>query len=137
MGCLILVTERCGFWLQIFYLLPFQRMTNGKSQWPNSKRPGLKRRGQDLCYLQFWSRSIWSLGFGAFIRNQNASARVFTCSVDTIWTWMILNLMRWFKPLFGMTTKRLVNWCADSIRLSRKWCGPTGRDELLKRIFAK
>ncbi len=50
---------------------------------------------------------------------------------------MILNLMRWFKPLFGMTTKRLVNWCADSIRLSQKWCGPTGRDELLRRIFAK
>jgi len=50
---------------------------------------------------------------------------------------MILNLMRWFKPRFGMMRKRLANWCADSIRLSEKWCGPIGRDELLKRIFAK
>ena len=62
---------------------------------------------------------------------------VFLYSVDAIWTWMILNLMRWYKPRFGMTMKRLANWCADSIRLSQKWCGPTGRDELLKRIFAK
>ena len=50
---------------------------------------------------------------------------------------MILNLMRWFKPRFGMTMKRLANWCADSIRLSRKWCDPIARDELLRRIFAK
>ena len=50
---------------------------------------------------------------------------------------MILNLMRWCKPRFGTTMKRLVNWFADSIRLSRKWCGPIGRDELLRRIFAK
>jgi hypothetical protein len=80
---------------------------------------------------------IWNLGFGAFIRNQKASTPVFSRSVDAIWTWMILNLMRWYKPRFGMTMKRLANWCADSIRLSRKWCGPIGRDELLKRIFAK
>ena len=50
---------------------------------------------------------------------------------------MILNLMRWFKPRFGMMRKRLASWCADSIRLSQKWCSPIGRDELLKRIFAK
>lgn len=72
-----------------------------------------------------------------FIRNQIASTGVFTFSVDAIWTWMILNLMRWFKPRFGMTMKRLANWCSGYIRLSRKWCGPIGRDELLKRIFAK
>lgn len=50
---------------------------------------------------------------------------------------MILNLMRWYKLRFGMTMKRLANWCADSIRLWRKWCGPISRDELLRRIFAK
>ena len=50
---------------------------------------------------------------------------------------MILNLMRWYKPRFGTTMKRLANWCAGSIRLSRKWCGPIGRDELLRRISAK
>lgn len=88
---------------------------------------------------------VWNLGFTwdlereiwCFIRNQIASTRVFTCSVDAIWTWMILNLMRWFKPRFGMMRKRLANWCADSIRWSQKWCGLIGRDELLKRIFAK
>jgi len=57
--------------------------------------------------------------------------------VDAIWTWMILNLMRWSKLRFGMMRKRLANWCVDSIRLSRKWSGRIGRDELLKRIFAK
>ncbi len=50
---------------------------------------------------------------------------------------MILNLMRWSKLRFGMMRKRLANWCVDSIRLSRKWSGRIGRDELLKRIFAK
>ncbi len=32
---------------------------------------------------------------------------------------------------------RLANWFAVFIRLSQKWCAPIGRDELLKRIFAK
>jgi len=82
-------------------------------------------------------RCVWNLGFGAFIRNQNASTPLFSRSVDAIWTWMILDLMRWFKPRFGMMRKRLANWCADSIRLSQKWCGPIGRDELPKRISAK
>ena len=50
---------------------------------------------------------------------------------------MILNLMRWSKPRFGMMMKRLASWFADSTRLSQKWCGPIGRDELLRRIFAK
>ena len=50
---------------------------------------------------------------------------------------MILNLMRWSKLRFGMMRKRLANWCADSIRLSQKWSGRIGRDELLKRIFAR
>jgi len=81
----------------------------------------------------------WYLGFGAwdFCCNPLIASPVFPCSVDAIWTWMILNLMRLFKLRFGMTMKRLANWCADSIRLSRKWCGPIGRDELLRRIFAK
>jgi hypothetical protein len=50
---------------------------------------------------------------------------------------MILNLMRWCKPRFGTTMRRLANWWAGYTRLSRKWCGPIGRDELLRRIFAK
>ena len=50
---------------------------------------------------------------------------------------MILTLMRWYKPRFGMMMKRLANWCAGSTRLWRKWSGPIDRDELLKRIFAK
>jgi len=69
--------------------------------------------------------------------NRSLALAVIVISVDTFWTWMILTLMRWFKPRFGMTMRRLANWCADSIRLSRKWCAPIGRDELLKRIFAK
>ncbi len=44
---------------------------------------------------------------------------------------------RWLKLRSGMTMKRLANWCAGFIRLSRKWCVPIGRDELLRRIFAK
>lgn len=84
---------------------------------------------------------VWRLGFTwdlvVFIRNQIASTRVFTFSVDAIWTWMILNLMRWFKLRFDMTRKRLANWCAGSIRWSQKWCGPIGRVELLRKIFAK
>ena len=73
----------------------------------------------------------------SFLCNRCIAKTVFPCSVDAIWTWMILTLMRWSKPRLGMTMKRLANWCADSIRLSRKWCGPIGRDELLRRIFAK
>jgi len=69
--------------------------------------------------------------------NRSLALAVIVISVDAIWTWMILTLMRWFKPRFGMTMRRLASWCADSIRLSRKWCGPTGRDELLRRIFAR
>lgn len=69
--------------------------------------------------------------------NRSLALAVIVISVDAIWTWMILNLMRWSKLRFGMTMKRLANWCADSIRLWRKWCGPISRDELLKRIFAK
>jgi hypothetical protein len=69
--------------------------------------------------------------------NRRIAKAVVISSVDTIWTWMILNLMRWFKLRFGMTMKRLANWCADSIRLSRKWCGPIGRDELPKRISVR
>ena len=72
-----------------------------------------------------------------FACNPRVASQVIVCSVDAIWTWLILNLMRWYKPRFGMTMKRLANWCADSIRLSQKWFGHTGRDELLKRIFAK
>ena len=91
---------------------------------------------------------IWVLGFGISTQvrfpaptkkngNRSLALAVIVISVDTFWTWMILTLMRWFKPRFGMTMRRLANWCADSIRLSRKWCAPIGRDELLKRIFAK
>jgi hypothetical protein len=83
---------------------------------------------------------IWEFrlfGFWDFRCNPLIASPVFDCSVDAIWTWMILNLMRWSKLRFGMTMKRLANWCAGSIRLWRKWCGPISRDELLKRIFAK
>ena len=69
--------------------------------------------------------------------NRSLALAVIVISVDAIWTWMILTLMPWFKPRFGMTTRRLANWCADSIRLSQKWSGPIGRDELLRRIFAR
>ena len=79
----------------------------------------------------------WGLGFGVFPCNPVIAWPVFLDRVDAIWTWMILNLMRWCKPRFGMTMKRLANWCADYIRLSRRWCGLIGRDELLRRIFAK
>ena len=72
-----------------------------------------------------------------FTCNRRIAKTVIISSVDAIWTWMILNLMRWFKPRFGMMRKRLASWCAASIRLSQKWCGPIGRDELLKRISAK
>ncbi len=88
----------------------------------------------------------WILGFQSRARfpaptkkngNRRLALAVIVISVDTIWTWMILTLMRWFKPRFGMTMRRLANWCADSIRLSRKWYGPIVRDELLRRISAK
>jgi hypothetical protein len=36
-----------------------------------------------------------------------------------------------------MTMKRLANWFAVFIRLSRKWSARIDRDELVKRIFAK
>jgi hypothetical protein len=92
----------------------------------------------EIWNLQFFGFA-WCLGFGVwdFCCNPLIATPVFLSSVDAIWTWMILTLMRWYKPRFGTTMKRLANWCADSIRLSRKWCGPIGRDELLKKIFAK
>jgi hypothetical protein len=79
----------------------------------------------------------FSPAFGFEGCNQDARLTVIDCKVDAIWTWMILNLMRWSKPRFGMMRKRLASWCADSIRLSRKWSARIDRDELVKRIFAK
>jgi len=59
--------------------------------------------------------------------------------VDTISTatWLISTLLSWFKLPYAMMMKRLVNWFAASIRLSRKWSAPIDRGELVKRIFAK
>jgi hypothetical protein len=98
-------------------------------------------RGDRLQYFDFrcqnHARPRKELGIGDFACNPVIAWPVFLDRVDAIWTWMILNLMRWYKPRFGMTMKRLANWCADYIRLSRRWCGPIGRDELLRRIFAK
>ena len=50
---------------------------------------------------------------------------------------MILMQAQWWKLRCGMMMRRLVNWFAVFIRLSRKWCVPIDRAELLKRIFAK
>jgi len=69
--------------------------------------------------------------------NRSLALAVIVISVDAIWTWMILNLMRWSKLRFGMMMKRLANWCAGSTRWSRKWSAHIGRDELLRRIFAR
>jgi hypothetical protein len=59
--------------------------------------------------------------------------------VDTISTatWLISTLLSWFKLPYGMMMKRLANWFAVFIRLSRKWSARIDRDELVKRIFAK
>jgi len=64
---------------------------------------------------------------------------VIVSSVDTISTatWLISTLLSWFRPPCVKTMKQLANWCADSIRWSRKWSVRIGRDELVKRIFAK
>ena len=43
----------------------------------------------------------------------------------------------WWKLRCGTMIMQLANWLAGFIRLSRKWCVPIGRDELLRRIFAK
>jgi hypothetical protein len=90
--------------------------------------------------LENWSfLGLWILGFGAFIGNQKASTRVIIVSVDTIstTTWLISTLLSWFRLPYGTMKKRLANWCAVSIRWSRKWSGRIERDELVKRIFAK
>jgi hypothetical protein len=103
----------------------------GKLQGPKIQKTGARGFGiLELVFLDL--PGVWD-----FACNLSLALAVIVISVDTIWTWMILTLMRWFKPRFGMTMRRLANWCADSIRLSRKWCGPIGRDELLRRISAK
>ena len=50
---------------------------------------------------------------------------------------MIVTQMRWLRARCATMMKRLANWCAVSIRLSRKWSARIDRDELVKRIFAK
>ena len=57
--------------------------------------------------------------------------------VDAVITWMILMQALWYTPRLRMMMTRLGNWFATFIHLSRKWSGPIGRDELLKRTFAK
>ena len=70
--------------------------------------------------------------------NQEPAASVITHGVDALSnTWLSLTQARWSKPRLRMTIPQLGNWFADSIRLWRKWSGPIGRDELLKRIFVR
>ncbi len=57
--------------------------------------------------------------------------------VDTLLTWMILMQALWLHPRFSTTMRRLARWFVDSIRLSRKWSAPIGRDALLKKTFPK
>ena len=73
------------------------------------------------------------------ICNFDAATPVITLGVDTIstTTWLISTLLSWFKLPYTMMMKRLVNWFADSIRLSRKWSAPIDPDEPVKRTSAK
>ena len=43
----------------------------------------------------------------------------------------------WFTPRLRTMMTRLANWFVTSIRLSRKWCAPIDRDELVRRTFVK
>jgi hypothetical protein len=73
------------------------------------------------------------------ICNRNARKAVLVNSVDTISTtaWMIMTHARWLKLRYGMMMRRLAKWYGGFIRLSQKWCAPSDRGELLRRIFAK
>ena len=90
----------------------------------------------------------WVLGFQNQTRapalakkngNRSLALAVIVISVDTISTatWLISTLLSWFRLPCGTMMKRLANWFAASIRLSRKWSARIDRDELVKRIFAK
>ena len=50
---------------------------------------------------------------------------------------MIVTQMRWLRARFATMMKQLGNWFDGFIRWSQKWCAPTGRDERVRRTFAK
>jgi len=50
---------------------------------------------------------------------------------------MTLMQVCWLVPRFSTMMTQLANWFVVFTRLSRKWSEPIGRDELLKRTFAK
>jgi len=116
---------------------------------PNCQKPNAARK-------IIWCLDIGvSLGFGYWVlgfpnqtrapalvkKNGNHSFpfAVIGISVDTISTatWLISTLLSWFRLPYGTMMKRLANWFAVFIRLSRKWSARIDRDELVKRIFAK
>ena len=129
-------------------------VTEKKRQIPSTREtPSLNDQpplGQVLEFDDWSFFGIWVLGLGfqnqtrfrALARkngNRSLASAVIVISVDTfsIATWLISTLLSWFKLPYGMMMKRLGNWLAASIRLSRKWSARIGRDELVKRIFAK
>ena len=70
--------------------------------------------------------------------NQKRRQPVINNGVDTLlFTWMILMQVCWLVPRFSTTMTQLASWFVAYTRLSRKWSEPIGRDELLRKTFAK
>src|SRR6266480_4201777 len=117
------------------------RLENPKFQAPTAKEaPNFQK--PNAARKIIWCLDIgvslgfeyWVLGFQNQTRapalvkkngNRSLALAVIVISVDTTsTTWMILTQMRWFRARCAMMMKRLANWFAVSIRLSRKWSAP-------------